>query len=108
MEVKKRREDNMYNALAEIVYRMPLNEYRRNSKYGVSTSPVHSNVEWDKDSPNGRASEVRLESRTDFINTFLPKKPHGWRVSLSQPDDRVCLLPKGKIALYEKLFKFGF
>ena len=51
---------------------------------------------------------MRLESRIDFINTFLLKKPHGWRVSLPQQDNGVCLLPEGKISLYEKLFDFGF
>ena len=65
-------------------------------------------MEWDKDSSNGKASDVRPESRTDFINIFLPEKPHGWRVSLPQKDDRVCLLPDGKITLYEKSFQFGF
>ena len=74
MRVEKRRGDNIYNVLIEIMYKMPLNEYGPDSEYKVSTSSIHSNVEWDEDSPNRRVNEVRLESRVDFMNTFLPKK----------------------------------
>ena len=77
MEVEKREDDNMYNALVEVAYRLPLDEYRPDSEYEMSSSPIHSNVEWDKDSPNGRASDVRLGFRIDFIKTLLPKKLHG-------------------------------
>ena len=98
----------MYNALTEIVYRMPLDKCRSDFEYEVSTSPMHFNVEQNKDSPNERESEVRLEPRSDFINMFLLEKSHGQRVSVPQPNDRVCPPPEGTIALYEKPFKFGF
>ena len=45
MKVEQRREDNMYNALAKIVYRMPLEEYRLDSEYKTLNSLIHSNIE---------------------------------------------------------------
>ena len=67
----------MYNALAEIMYRMSLDEYEPNLKHKTSSSLIHSFVEWDKDFSNEKASEVKPESGTDFIQTFLLERPQG-------------------------------
>ena len=44
MEVEKRRENSMYNALSEVAYILPLNKYGLDYEYETSRSPIHSNV----------------------------------------------------------------
>ena len=75
MEVESVRVDNLYNALAEVAYRFTLNEYGPDFEYEASTSLIHTTAEWDKDSLNRMASEVGLDSKNDFIKTFLLEKP---------------------------------
>ena len=85
MEINNLQEDNMYNALAEIVYRLPLDEYTSDSKYGILTSSIFTLVKWDSESPIGISSEVDLEDRKKldpedkkkFVNTFMLEKPRG-------------------------------
>ena len=77
MEVDRVREDNMYNALAEVTYRLSLDKYGPDSTYETSSSPIHYTMEWDKDSPNGRSNEVTPKSRTNFIKMFLQERPQG-------------------------------
>ena len=45
MEVEKRREDNLYNALAEVAYRLPLHEYGPDFEYELSSSLTYSSKE---------------------------------------------------------------
>ena len=77
MEIENLREENMYYALAEVIYRLYIDENVHDLKYGTSTCLVFTSIEWNDETPNDIASKVDLKDKKNFVNTFMPEKPRG-------------------------------
>ena len=68
----------LYRGLANRVYRLPLDEYTKDSDSECSLEHLHTEIKRDDKSPNGIVSLVKKEERKEFIYNNLPDKPEGW------------------------------
>ena len=90
------------------MYRLPLDEYTRDSDHERSLAPLHPEIKRDDKSPNGIVSIVKKDERKEFVFNNLPDKPEGWRVEVPTSEDRASSCTSSRFVLYEKPFEFEF
>ena len=78
----------LYRGLADRVYRLPLDEYTKNSGNERSLEPLHAEIKRDDKSPNGIISLVKKDERKELIYNNLLDKSEGWRMEVPSSEDR--------------------